>query len=405
MALWSQTALADDIAARDDLPPGQLTFRVFAGADGLRNLVINSIAQDGNGLLWVATDDGAYRFDGQRFTQFSVADGLIANRVLVAGVGPDGEACLGGLGGLVCWDGARFSQAHTAGLPALAVHAMVSFGGKLWVATDGGLYVREPGGAFAPAPGWRGTRDVRVLWADALELIVGDDATVQLTSGDGAWRRLDHVGIANDPTNVVDGVLRDREGALWIRTPSHLWLLARGATRAVDVREGLPSAFVRAGVPTGMVIGPRGNVLLGTDIGIASRENGLWRILDRTVGVSAASNRTLFVDHEGSLWIGTAGLAQLRGRGLIESYGAASGMAGDDVWTFRRDPQGTLWAGTNRCLARARAGRWECLPGSENRTVRTALFPPQGGVFIGGLPSDLLYIDRDGHATSLGSGG
>src|SRR6185436_13200230 len=31
--------------ARDPLPPGQTKFRVFAGADGLRNLVVGAIAQ------------------------------------------------------------------------------------------------------------------------------------------------------------------------------------------------------------------------------------------------------------------------------------------------------------------------------------------------------------------------
>ena len=38
----------------------------------------------------------------------------------------------------------------------------------------------------------------------------------------------------------------------------------------------------------------------------------------------------------------------------------------------------------------------------KNRVVRALVFAPQGGMFIGGAPSDLLYIDRDGHATSLG---
>ena len=405
--LWAaltHPALADDIAARDELPPGQLTFRVFAGADGLRNLVINSISQDGQGLLWVGTEDGAYRFDGQRFTQFTAAEGLPSNRVLVAGVGPAGEECLGGSMGMACWDGARFSQARTRGLPTVGVQAIVSFGGKLWVGTQGaGLYVRDANGVFVPAPGWRGASDVRVLWADDAGLIVGDGATVQLSSGDGTWRRLDHAGVeGRDP---VDGVLRDHDGALWIRTALHLWFLPRGAARATDVREGLPAGYAVAGVPTGMVIGPRGNVLVGSDLGIAAREGGRWRILDRTVGVSAASNRTLFVDREGSLWIGTTGLAQLRGRGLIERYDVATGMAGDDLWGFQRDANGTLWAGTNRCLARAVGGRWECMRGTENRTVRAFAFAPQGGVFVGGLPSELLYVDPAGHVTSLGSAG
>ncbi|TMQ14335.1 MAG: hypothetical protein E6J90_27050, partial [Deltaproteobacteria bacterium] len=380
---------------------------MYAGADGLRNLVINGIAQDRDGLLWIGTDDGVYRFDGERFTHFAVSEGLTSSLVLVVGVGPGGEACVGGTKGLVCWDGGRFSRAATRGLPEVPVHAMVTFAGVLWVGTDeAGLYVRDAAGVFAPAAGWTGARNVRALWADRAGLVAGDDATVQLTSGDGAWRRIP--GLGGDGTGArdrVDGVLRDRDGALWVRTPSHLWFLAPGATHATDLHDGLPTNYVVNGVPTGMVIGPRGNVLLGTDLGIAYRDGDHWRLIDRTVGMPSTSARTLFVDHEGTLWIGAGGLAQLRGRGLIESYHAPIGLAGDDVWSFRRDPQGTLWMGTNRCLVRAHAGRWECLPGTEGRTVRSFAFPPQGGVFVGGAPSDLLYIAPDGRVTSLGSAG
>src|SRR5262249_36658313 len=93
---------------------------------------------------------------------------------------------------------------------------------------------------------------------------------------------------------------------------------------------------------------------------------------------------------------------QQRGRGLIERYDPGNGLPGDVAWSIARDPQGALWAGTNRCLAHLVGARWECLPGSENRVVRSFVFPPQGGVFLGGAPADLLYIDRAGRATSLG---
>jgi signal transduction histidine kinase/ligand-binding sensor domain-containing protein/ActR/RegA family two-component response regulator len=401
IAILALPAGADDLAPRDDVPPGQLTFRVFAGVDGLRNLVISSIVQDGDGFLWIGTDDGVYRFDGEQFTHFSIAEGLTSSEVFVVGLGPAGEVCIGSAAGLVCRDGARFSQARTRGLPPVPVHAIASFAGKLWVGTDGaGLYVGDAGGELAPAPGWSGSRRVLAMWADRDGLVVGRDATVQITAGDGTWRSLGEL-VPAAPTaapDPVEGVLRDRRGALWIRTPSHLWVLPRGATRAMDLHAGLPSGQATAA----MVIGPRGEVLLGTDSGIAYRDDERWRLLDHTVGMPWASTRTLFVDREGTIWIGGAGLAQLRGRGLVEHHNLSSGLPGDDVWAFRRDLQGTLWIGTSQCLTRAHGGRWECLPGTEGRTVRSFVFPPQGGVFAGGAPSDLLYIDPHGRATSVG---
>jgi PAS domain S-box-containing protein len=392
-----------ELGGLGDLPVGQSRVRVFAGADGLRNLVIISIAQDEEGFLWIGTEDGVYRFDGERFTHFSVDEGLSSSLVHVVGVAPDGGVCVGTGNGLVCWDGMRFSRAHTLGLPAIPVQTMATYAGKLWVGTDGGgLYVQNDAGVFVPAPGWPGspTTTVRALWADAGGLVVGDDATVELSAGNGAWRNIGEVGLGRDR---VEGVLRDRAGALWIRTPSHMWYLTPSASRATDLHDGLPTGFDATGAPNAMAIGPRGNVLIGTDDGITYRDHDRWRTLGRAVGLPAATTRAVLVDRDDTIWIGSAGLFELRGRGLFEHYNVASGLPGEIVWTYQRDRQGTLWVGTNRCLARAIAGRWECLPGTFGRVVRSVVFPPQGGMFVGGAPSDLLYFDAAGHRTALGA--
>jgi len=391
-----------ELAANALVEPGQSTVRVFNGADGLRNLVIISIAQDEDGFLWIGTEDGVYRFDGDRFTHFSVEDGLASSLVKVVGVAPDGSVCVGTTNGLVCWDGRRFSRAHTLGLPAIPIQTMATYAGKLWVGTEGGgLYVQSVAGVFVPAPGWPGSpaATVRAMWADAGGLVVGDDATIELSSGNGVWNNIGDVGLGHDR---VEGVLRDRAGTLWIRTPSHMWYLPRSARRAIDLHDGLPTGFDATGAPNAMAIGPRGDVMIGTDDGIAYRDHGRWRTLGHAVGLPAATTRAVLVDRDGTIWIGSAGLFQLRGRGIIERYKRDDGLPGEIVWTFERDRHGTLWAGTNRCLARVVAGRWACLPGTEGRVVRSVVFPPRGGMFVGGAPSDLLYIDADGHRTSFG---
>ncbi|HEY0991613.1 MAG TPA: two-component regulator propeller domain-containing protein, partial [Kofleriaceae bacterium] len=114
----SQPAVADALRRSEDIPPGQTKFRAFGAADGLRNLVIASIAQDAHGFLWLGTEDGVYRFDGERFTHFP-------EETYVVGIGPDGNACVGHRG-LACWDGERFSRARTRAMPAVPIRTMVS---------------------------------------------------------------------------------------------------------------------------------------------------------------------------------------------------------------------------------------------------------------------------------------
>ena len=398
-AIAPRAAAAGD---RDDgdLPQGQIKFRVYDGADGLTNLGVASIAQDRQGFLWLASEDGVFRFDGERFTHFTIEDGLLSRAIHVVGVDPAGEVCAGSDAGLVCWNGLQFSRAP--GLPAVAVHALASRGGILWVGTaGGGLYVRGDAGGFRPAPGWRGspTTTVRALWADDDGLVVGDGTTVQLSSGNGVWRALGDIGIGRE---LVAGVLRDHQGALWIRTPTRLWLVPRGADRASDLSEGLPRSDDAAQRPSTMAIGPRGEVLVTTESGLAYRSGDRWRLIDHAVGMPSMGVWTLLVDGDGTIWLGAAGLLQLRGRDVIEHHDSDSGLPGNMAWGFHRDRRGELWIATNQCLAHAIRGRWACLPGSEAHTVTAFVFPPQGGVFAGGFPIELQYIDDAGRATAIG---
>ena len=397
-AIWlvaqSRPAFADDAA---ELPRGQSSFRVFGSADGLYNVAISSLAQDGDGLLWIATDDGVYRFDGERFTHVSVHDGLRANTINSLAIAPGGEVCAGSRNGLACWDGARFSQAGARGLPDRPIQAMASSPGQLWVATaGGGLYLREAAGAFVAVTGPRLPPTVRVMWADAEGLVVGNGDTVELRARDGTWRSLGEVGLGHDR---ITGVLRDRQGALWIRTATRIWRVASGEPRAQDLSAGFPAGYVTDTL-VAMAIGPRGDLVAAAGDGITYRDHDRWRTINPSVGLPAGVVGTLFVDREGSIWMGAAGLVQLRGRGLIEHDDVASGLPGETVWSFQRDPSGGMWIGTNRCLAHAVAQRWRCVPGTEGRIVSAIAFSPRGGIFLAGGP-ELTYIDEAGHASAL----
>jgi PAS domain S-box-containing protein len=399
LLLWFGAGARPGLAsASTEIPRGLSRLRSFGDADGLHNLVVVSITQDAAGALWLATDDGAYRFDGERFTGFGLEEGLPTTTTLIVGVTPEGNACSGSRLGLVCWDGTRFSRAGTAGLPEVAITAILSRRRRMWVGTERGLYVRDGNGPFEPAAGWPSAAPASVdsLWADERGLVAGAGGEVLTSDGQGPWQTLD-LGLAGDRIN---GVLRDPEGALWIRSLRHFWVLPAGASAAEDLSAGLPRSFDTFANATNMALGPRGEVWVGTDTGIAYRAADRWLLLGNDQGFQGS--RTLFIDREGTTWIGAVGLFRWRGRGLIERFDPGNGLPGKTAWAFQRDADGVLWAGTDECLARMLDEKWQCLPGSENRAVRSFAFPPQGGVFLSGIPAELIYVDPVGTVSVLG---
>src|SRR5271168_2110113 len=54
----------------------QYSFRHYGTTEGLQNLVILSLAQDGAGYMWAGSEGGLYRYDGTRFRLMAAAEGL-----------------------------------------------------------------------------------------------------------------------------------------------------------------------------------------------------------------------------------------------------------------------------------------------------------------------------------------
>ena len=54
----------------------QYVFHVYRQAEGLKNIAINGMARDRDGFLWLATENGVYRFLGASFEQFGPDQGI-----------------------------------------------------------------------------------------------------------------------------------------------------------------------------------------------------------------------------------------------------------------------------------------------------------------------------------------
>ena len=88
----------------------EYSFRSFGTAEGLNNLGVLQIYQDRIGFLWVSTENGIYRFDGDRFEAFGLAQGIPASSATAFGDAPDGSLLVGGAIGLYHLQGNRFEK-------------------------------------------------------------------------------------------------------------------------------------------------------------------------------------------------------------------------------------------------------------------------------------------------------
>ena len=67
----------------------------FTVKDGMAGNIVYSIAQDKRGALWFGTDKGVTRYDGKHWSSLGKAQGLLEEHVYALAVAPDGEVWAG----------------------------------------------------------------------------------------------------------------------------------------------------------------------------------------------------------------------------------------------------------------------------------------------------------------------
>src|ERR1035441_5447621 len=118
----------------------EYSFRTFGNADGLGNLAVRQIYQDHVGFIWVSTEDGIYRYDGERFETFGPAQGIPVTSGAAMGDAPDGSLLVGGDFGLYHLSGNRFEKVTAAFNSVNWAQGIQSDGkGKTFLGTDVGL--------------------------------------------------------------------------------------------------------------------------------------------------------------------------------------------------------------------------------------------------------------------------
>ena len=380
------------------LPKGSFAFRSYGTQQGLNNLAPNLLLQDRMGFIWVGTEDGLYRYDGQRFQTFDRRMGLPSTYITALHEDAGGALWAGTYQGLARKDGDHFvAVKEDGGLPNAPVEGIASdSSNQIWAATPRGLFLNRNGQIWSLAPGWPGGEATAVLaphgakkvWAAEWRESKGrKEAIVHVWDG-GQWRMYSRAG--GPWTDRIDDFAEDRNGWVWARTRRELMALAPGEHefKAVKVPFSL-TISARAGLS----LDQEGNLFLPTDSGLVSFEDGRWQKLGMKDGLPVEWTRGVLEDREHSLWVASLGVHRLLGRGAWQSYTTKDGLPSEVVWTIFRDQEKRLWIGTDKGLAQATSKGWVPFPGTAGTVVRSIQQGPDGRLFMAGAPVEVLRVD------------
>ena len=397
--LWGWTALL--LALSGSGFAQQYSFRHYGAAEGLQNLAVLSLAQDGAGYIWAGSEGGLYRYDGTRFRLMGAAEGLpCANEVHTLHVAADGALWANTCAQIFRFDGQHF-QAITrlGGLQAGAQGMADGAHGGVLVATAAGLYEALPGSSSGPfrvrlypLPAEFADTPVHGIVRHGSQLWFGCGQRLCLEDGG----RVSVFGSENGlPEDSWDGIQVAPDGSVWIRSPSRLYRKPPGATLLAREKPDLASSMFWGA----LAIVRDGSIMVASDQGLAIRSRSGWSVVDQQHGLRTSMTSAALEDREGSLWIGLigAGVARWLGRGTWESWTRAQGLPSDLIWSIRRDRRGALWVGTSLGLARldglTRPRTWTRKDGLDGDNVRWLGESSDSAIWAVTRPGGLARID------------
>lgn len=353
----------------------QFSFTNYGQDEGLRNLDVFDLVKDDAGFLWLATENGLFRYNGAEFQHFGPTDGI--GESLVLGLHKDsvGRIWVTTNDHLYVFDGKRF-------LAAPLEAANMQFGaGQLISSIDpqhllfiarGTLMLLKTVPTSAGRTTWQATPffdegDIREL--PALEQISSILATAQGRNGAELWfgcgrsvcklqnplesNRSQRVQIYAAPQGVpADSwtyLFRSRGGDLWARSRRYVRVLSHGESQFLsrDLPSGADTGVYNGSGILAMAEDLQGAVLTQTNHGLARWERAAssWQIFDASNGIHFKDVSALLFDQNGVPWIATRGHGLFRWRGYreTENWTVAQGLHDDVVWTIFRDSMHRLW--------------------------------------------------------------
>ncbi|HUJ29708.1 MAG TPA: two-component regulator propeller domain-containing protein [Candidatus Acidoferrum sp.] len=341
--LWAGTDGGGVFRYKDGL------FHSYSKSDGLANGFVRSIYQDSRGRVWVGTDAGLFRLDGERFTRIDGQGKVPALAVHDIREDHEGRLWVGG-SKLLMLDGDDCREfLLSGGRSASRVKSIFETSdGTLWVGTVSGLDRMAPSHSFES----RQFEEVPEITSTVRILREDRDGTLWIGSiGAGLIRyrdgRFTRVTTPEDPpSSTILSVFEDSEQNIWVGLQTGLLRLSRTAMSTFPLPGAQNADF--------------GTVYPDRDGSLWVASTHLYRIGPKRTSSQLVPDpgpgirvRSVFRDSRGDWWIGTEGHGVFLTRGSRRfHFTKRNGLVNDFVRAFLEGRDHSVWIGTDEGVSR-----------------------------------------------------
>ncbi|MDB6024946.1 MAG: putative two-component system sensor kinase [Verrucomicrobiales bacterium] len=334
--------------SRNLFPP--FKSRLWQVSDDASRNTVRSVTQTPDGFLWIGTQGGLARFDGEKFEFVTLAPegNRRTQQINVVSTDTAGNLWVGTAQGLFESKGSKWA---TFKMPVEVDDTILSINGdhaeNIWIGTRLGLVrirgseVSLVGKISSPSILERNTaiHSIRSmagtvngdLWVSA------SDSVILLKNG---------VAVTNQSFDVfrpefIRATCCRRDGSIWVGSNAGLLRFKDGKYTQFTKTNGLPDNTV-----TAVYEDRRGILWIGTYGGLARFVNEKIVVETRTEAEPRDQILCFFEDQENNLWVGAKdGLYQLNAQ-QFTTLSTQNGLAHNNVTSVFEDREGAIWIGT-----------------------------------------------------------
>lgn len=287
---------------------------------------VRVLFEDLKGNIWIGTDgDGAYKYDGKKFSHFSKKEGLIGEYVRTITQDKSGNIWFGTNEAIVSYNGLFFIN-HTRNKDLSyrsAICSYVDHKGTIWFGTRAGLYKFEGYNmSYLELPIAEANKKVYLSEYSVYSILEDKDGSFYFgTENRGVCKykdnTFDYINDLSLDKGAIRSIYKDKHGMLWFgNNGAGLYSYDGKTLRNISEEKGLNNPNFGKGM-------------------VEDRAGFLARIWSITEDIT------------GNLWFGTidAGAWRFDGKNM-SNVTTKDGLQNNSVQVIMKDRSGKLWFGT-----------------------------------------------------------